>query len=119
MSLYKALKGSEGAPSNPMAAASAILAVLPESPVIESASVAPGGFINIRLRPAFINRGIAKIVKNGPAPPEHEPSRVMVDFSSPNIAKEMHVGHLRSTIIGDAICRVLEFCGHTVCNCYH
>lgn len=46
-----------------MAAASAILAVLPEGPVIESASVAPGGFINIRLRPAFINRGIAKIVK--------------------------------------------------------
>lgn len=40
--------------------------------------------------------------------------RVVVDFSSPNIAKEMHVGHLRSTIIGDAICRVLEFCGHTV-----
>lgn len=40
--------------------------------------------------------------------------RVVVDFSSPNIAKEMHVGHLRSTIIGDAICRLLEFCGHTV-----
>ena len=46
-----------------MAAASAIVAVLPEGPVIESTSVAPGGFINIRLRPAFINRGIAKIVK--------------------------------------------------------
>ena len=46
-----------------MAAASAILAALPEGPVIENASVAPGGFINIRLRPAFINRGIAKIVK--------------------------------------------------------
>lgn len=46
-----------------MTAASAILAVLPEGPVIESASVAPGGFINIRLRPAFINQGIAKIVK--------------------------------------------------------
>lgn len=41
-------------------------------------------------------------------------ARVLVDFSSPNIAKEMHVGHLRSTIIGDAICRVLEFCGHKV-----
>ena len=55
--------------------------------------------------------------QNGPAPPQYEPQRVMVDFSSPNIAKEMHVGHLRSTIIGDAICRVLEFCGHKVCNC--
>lgn len=40
--------------------------------------------------------------------------RVVVDFSSPNIAKEMHVGHLRSTIIGDTICRVLEFRGHDV-----
>lgn len=40
--------------------------------------------------------------------------RVVVDFSSPNIAKEMHVGHLRSTIIGDSLCRLFEFCGHTV-----
>jgi arginyl-tRNA synthetase len=42
-----------------------------------------------------------------------------VDFSSPNIAKEMHVGHLRSTIIGDALCRVLEFCGHDVHRVNH
>jgi len=40
--------------------------------------------------------------------------QVAVDFSSPNIAKEMHVGHLRSTIIGDTICRILEFAGHEV-----
>ena len=53
-------------------------------------------------------------LQNGPAPPDLKQARVVVDFSSPNIAKEMHVGHLRSTIIGDAICRVLEFCGHTV-----
>jgi arginyl-tRNA synthetase len=44
---------------------------------------------------------------------------VLVDFSSPNIAKEMHVGHLRSTIIGDAICRMLEFCGHDVMRVNH
>jgi arginyl-tRNA synthetase len=44
---------------------------------------------------------------------------VLVDFSSPNIAKEMHVGHLRSTIIGDTICRVLEFCGHDVMRINH
>lgn len=44
-----------------------------------------------------------------------------MDFSSPNIAKEMHVGHLRSTIIGDTICRILEFAGHEVgvCLCWH
>jgi arginyl-tRNA synthetase len=45
--------------------------------------------------------------------------KVVVDFSSPNIAQEMHVGHLRSTIIGDAICRVLEFCGHEVLRTNH
>jgi arginyl-tRNA synthetase len=47
------------------------------------------------------------------------PQRVAVDFSSPNIAKEMHVGHLRSTIIGDALCRVLEFVGHEVLRLNH
>jgi arginyl-tRNA synthetase len=45
--------------------------------------------------------------------------KVVVDFSSPNIAKEMHVGHLRSTIIGESICRVLEFMGHDVARTNH
>ncbi|CAN0385338.1 unnamed protein product [Pylaiella littoralis] len=114
MSLFKALKGTEGAPSSPQATAAAIDAVLPANSLVDTTSVSPQGYINIRLRPAFINQGIAKLIKNGPAPPEVKKARVVVDFSSPNIAKEMHVGHLRSTIIGDAICRVLEFCGHTV-----
>jgi arginyl-tRNA synthetase len=43
----------------------------------------------------------------------------VVDFSSPNIAKEMHVGHLRSTIIGESVCRVLEFMGHDVVRANH
>ncbi|CAM9393416.1 unnamed protein product [Ectocarpus fasciculatus] len=114
MALFKALKGVDGAPSSPQAAASAIVASLPVNPLVDTTSVSPQGYINIRLRPAFINQGIAKLVKNGPTPPEVKQMRVVVDFSSPNIAKEMHVGHLRSTVIGDAICRVLEFCGHTV-----
>lgn len=45
--------------------------------------------------------------------------KALVDFSSPNVAKEMHVGHLRSTIIGDTICRVLEFCGVEVLRLNH
>lgn len=52
-------------------------------------------------------------------PSVERPLKVLVDFSSPNIAKEMHVGHLRSTIIGDTICRVLEFCGHEVMRINH
>ncbi|CAN0568441.1 unnamed protein product, partial [Ectocarpus sp. 12 AP-2014] len=114
MALFKALKVGDGAPSSPQAAASAIVASLPVNPLVDKTSVSPQGYINIRLRPAFINQSIAKVIKNGPAPPEVKKMRVVVDFSSPNIAKEMHVGHLRSTIIGEAICRVLEFCGHTV-----
>ena len=51
--------------------------------------------------------------------PASEPQRVVVDFSAPNLAKEMHVGHLRSTIIGDAIARLLEFQGHDVLRLNH
>jgi len=46
-------------------------------------------------------------------------NRVVVDFSSPNVAKEMHVGHLRSTILGDTICKLLEFCGCDVVRLNH
>ncbi len=52
-------------------------------------------------------------------PPAKTPKREIVDFSSPNIAKEMHVGHLRSTIIGDSIARILEFQGHDVLRLNH
>ena len=55
------------------------------------------------------------ILKNGLKPPVvAKKLRIVVDFSSPNVAKEMHVGHLRSTIIGESICRLLEFAGHDV-----
>jgi arginyl-tRNA synthetase len=62
---------------------------------------------------------IADITQHGVKPPNIPKLKVLVDFSSPNIAKEMHVGHLRSTIIGDAICRILEFCGHEVLRVNH
>lgn len=51
--------------------------------------------------------------------PEIKKQKIVVDFSSPNIAKEMHVGHLRSTIIGEAICRVLEYMGNEVVRANH
>ena len=54
------------------------------------------------------------LVKGVRPPPIDKKLRVVVDFSSPNVAKEMHVGHLRSTIIGETICRILEFFGHDV-----
>ena len=54
------------------------------------------------------------VLDHGPQAVPAKTLKVLVDFSSPNIAKEMHVGHLRSTIIGDSICRMLEFMGHDV-----
>ena len=67
------------------------------------------------LKPAFVSELVSDILVNGVRPPHvGKKLRVVVDFSSPNIAKEMHVGHLRSTIIGETICRLLEFVGHDV-----
>ena len=77
--------------------------------------VAGPGFINITLKKDVILGILDDILKRGVLPPGiGAPKRVVVDFSSPNIAKEMHVGHLRSTIIGESLCRLLEYIGHDV-----
>jgi arginyl-tRNA synthetase len=88
--------------------------------------ITPGpGFINIVIKKEAIVNWITDIRKNGVKPPpqggvrEPKPLNIAVDFSSPNIAKEMHVGHLRSTIIGETLCRMFEFCGHSVKRINH
>ena len=96
-----------------------IVQAVPSNPLIESMAPAPNGFINIRISTVTITEAIASVNKLGVIPPVVEKKHVLVDFSSPNIAKEMHVGHLRSTIIGDCICKVLEFCGHDVMRINH
>ena len=80
------------------------------------AEVAGPGFINLRLSPEFLAQqlsGSLNIEKTA------TPNTVVIDYSSPNLAKEMHVGHLRSSIIGDSIARVLEFLGHKVIRQNH
>lgn len=73
------------------------------------------GLINISLKPKYVSEVVSQLLVKGVQPPPiTRKLRVIVDFSSPNIAKEMHVGHLRSTIIGETICRLLEFSGHDV-----
>jgi len=87
--------------------------------------IAGPGFLNLRLRPEALAAEVAARLADPQrlgvpqvgAPAQADP--VIVDFSSPNIAKEMHVGHLRSTIIGDALARVLEFRGHQVLRLNH
>lgn len=84
-------------------------------------SVAGPGFINFQLQPAYLAeqlQGMLTDPRLGIAPVA-QTQRVIVDFSSPNIAKEMHVGHLRSTIIGDSLARILEFLGHHVLRLNH
>ena len=85
--------------------------------------VAGPGFINIHLSTGWLSSVLNGILGGSddrlgvPAPAA--PQTVVVDYSAPNLAKEMHVGHLRSTIIGDALARVLEFIGHTVIRQNH
>lgn len=67
------------------------------------------------LNPTCVSKMISDVLQQGVRPPPIKCKlKVVVDFSSPNVAKEMHVGHLRSTIIGESICRLLEFAGHDV-----
>ncbi|WP_330202253.1 arginine--tRNA ligase [Cyanobacterium sp. Dongsha4] len=83
--------------------------------------IAGPGFINITIKPEYVAEKIKLNQKDERLGVEKvsEKQKVIVDFSSPNIAKEMHVGHLRSTIIGDSIARLLEFRGHDVLRLNH
>lgn len=74
------------------------------------------GFVFIQLSEEYLNEVAMSIMSAGTIVPDidADPTTVVVDFSSPNIAKEMHVGHLRSTIMGESICRVFEFMGNNV-----
>lgn len=105
--------------SSPLEVAKNILNKVPSSPLIGRAEVAGFGFLNIYLNKAFAEHVLTSVFRTGVKPPFVKKQRVVVDFSSPNIAKEMHVGHLRSTIIGESICRLLEFLGHDVLRLNH
>ncbi|XP_017764504.1 PREDICTED: arginine--tRNA ligase, cytoplasmic isoform X2 [Eufriesea mexicana] len=119
MPLYKQLNNN-GIQSTPRDVANNITSKVEESNIVSKLEVADAGFINIYLQKEYAQATLSTLVKSGKAfPPYTKKQRVIVDFSSPNIAKEMHVGHLRSTIIGDSISRLLEFLGHDVLRLNH
>jgi len=115
MSLAKQTKQS------PRDVATALVAKLNVADLCEPPEIAGPGFINFRLKTQRLADETAKLARDprlGVTPVEL-PLNYVVDFSSPNVAKPMHVGHLRSTVIGNALCRILKFLGHNVLSDNH
>lgn len=86
------------------------------SDIVESTEIAGPGFVNLVFSQAFIESELATAMSDERlgVRPSSDAHTVVIDYSAPNVAKEMHVGHLRSTVIGDALVRALEYIGHTV-----
>ncbi len=101
---------------NPRELAAQVVAAATVDDLAEPLEIAGPGFLNITLQGSFIATTLAA---EAPLSAGINRQTVVVDYSSPNLAKEMHVGHLRSTIIGDAMARVLEALGHTVIRQNH
>ncbi|MFP3936870.1 MAG: arginine--tRNA ligase [Phycisphaerae bacterium] len=106
--------------TNPRELAEKVIDVAKLDDIAEKVEPAGPGFINITLRNDWLASRLTATLGDEQLGVETPTSQtVVVDYSSPNLAKEMHVGHLRSTIIGDALARTLEFCGHNVIRQNH
>jgi arginyl-tRNA synthetase len=115
MSLAKARK------MNPRQLATDVVAQLDVDDCCEKVEIAGAGFLNFRLKPAALAKTLESAARGEHlffAPALH-PRSVVVDFSSPNVAKPMHVGHIRSTILGDSLARTLRLLGHRVITDNH
>uniref|UniRef100_A0A673J192 Arginine--tRNA ligase, cytoplasmic n=1 Tax=Sinocyclocheilus rhinocerous TaxID=307959 RepID=A0A673J192_9TELE len=111
---------AKGQKVSPREIAEKIVQNIPNNELIERTEIAGPGFINVHLKRMFVSKLLSNLLVNGVQPPSlKKKKKVVVDFSSPNIAKEMHVGHLRSTIIGDSMCRLFEFLGNEVLRLNH
>lgn len=133
MPLFAQLKASQKLPDgidSPMQLAQAIIKNIPEdNPVIDNIVMNGPGFILCRVKASYLSVHINTLMNSAdvggvpkiplPTKIKEKGETVVVDFSSPNIAKEMHVGHLRSTIIGESVCRILEFVGADVKRVNH
>jgi arginyl-tRNA synthetase len=106
---------------NPREVATAIAQGLATDDVLARAEVSGPGFINLTLQPGFVAGELSRMLADARlgVEPASPPEKIVVDYSAPNVAKEMHVGHLRTTIIGDTIVRLLEWKGHAVVRQNH
>jgi arginyl-tRNA synthetase len=107
--------------ANPHELATAVLAALPVDGLISSVEVSGPGFLNITVADAAITGNLAKRLADDRlgVPLKPGPGITVVDYAQPNVAKEMHVGHLRSSVIGDAVAKILRFAGETVIPRHH
>ncbi len=107
--------------ANPRQLAQQIVEKFDSTEMCEPPEIAGAGFLNFRLRPAWTAAHFAALCGDArlgvPAPAQ--PRTIVIDFSSPNVAKPMHVGHIRSTILGDSLARIAEFLGHRVVRDNH
>ena len=116
-----AMAAAKATGGNPFELAEQLAAALDVADLAEAPEVVRPGFVNLRLRPEWLGARVTAEVGDdrlGLAPTA-DPQLVVVDYSAPNVAKEMHVGHLRSTIIGHALANVLEHLGHRLDRVNH
>jgi arginyl-tRNA synthetase len=102
--------------ANPRQLAAEILSKLDLSGLATTPEIAGAGFINIRLENSFLSESLSHLASDSRlgVSSATSPKKILLDFSSPNVAKPMHVGHIRSTILGDCLARVARFLGHDV-----
>ncbi|HEY2343141.1 MAG TPA: arginine--tRNA ligase, partial [Chthoniobacteraceae bacterium] len=107
--------------TNPREVAAQIVEKLDLAGICEPPQIAGPGFINLKLEGGWLVRRFAELSADSRlgVPTPAQPKTVVVDFSSPNVAKPMHVGHIRSTILGDSLARIAEFSGHRVVRDNH
>jgi len=116
-----AMSAAKAAKKNPRAVAEGVVAKLKDNPIFSKIEIAGPGFINLTLTDAYLQKHIMSFVSDarcGAEPIAHG-ENVVLDYGGPNVAKPMHVGHLRSSIIGDSIRRILKFAGYNTIGDIH
>ena len=106
---------------NPREIGATLADAIDVSGIAAKPELAGAGFLNFRLEPAFVESAVAAMLADPRCglDPVKNPQTIVIDFSSPNVAKPMHVGHIRSTFIGDALARIARFVGHRVITDNH
>lgn len=116
-----ALLAAKTARRRPLDIAQAVAASLKDRPIFQDVTIAPPGFVNLRLKDEFLAEIVNAMVgetKLGVAPAE-QARTIVIDYGGPNVAKAMHVGHLRSSIVGECLKRLFRYLGHKVIGDIH